>query len=59
MSVPKSNAGHPPTTREGTTPGGAAAPTDYVSMPGAVFCSTTDRDGTVRQYLEEGTEQTS
>ena len=38
---------------------GQAALTNYVSMPGAAFCSTADRDGTVRQYLEDGTEQTS
>ncbi len=31
----------------------------YVSLPEAMYCYTADRDGTVRQYLEDGTEQTS
>ncbi|MCI0816017.1 MAG: prepilin-type N-terminal cleavage/methylation domain-containing protein [Chloroflexi bacterium] len=38
---------------------GQAALLSYVSLPQAAFCYTTDRDGTVRQYLEDGTEQTS
>ncbi|MCH8974534.1 MAG: hypothetical protein IH869_05610 [Chloroflexi bacterium] len=38
---------------------GQAALTNYVSRPEAAFCYTADRDGTVRQYSEDGTEQTS
>ena len=38
---------------------GQAALFSYVSLPEATYCYTADRDGTVRQYLEDGTEQTS
>ena len=38
---------------------GVAALVSYLDQPQAAYCYTAERDGTVRQYLEDGTEQTS
>ena len=38
---------------------GEAALVNYLDQPQAAYCYTAVRDGTVRQYLEGGTEQTS